>query len=82
LEIQLGKERKAFIRTHPQIMRSAKGGHLSFNARENLLGRCRLLLDFFYPLRAPANGFSAGAFPTSRRKRFRFSIQGDVLLGA
>jgi hypothetical protein len=53
-----GHERKVFVRSHPKIVWSAKRGHLSFNAEENLLwGLRRLFLDFSYPLRAFGDGF-------------------------
>jgi hypothetical protein len=53
LEIPPRKERKVFVRSHPKIVWSAKRGHLSFHAEENLLsGLRRLFLDFSYPLRA------------------------------
>jgi hypothetical protein len=35
-----GQERKVFVRSHPKIVWSAKRGHLSFNAEENLLWGC------------------------------------------
>jgi len=53
-----GQERKVFVRSHPKIVWSAKRGHLSFNAEENLLwGLRRLFLDFSYRLRAFGDGF-------------------------
>jgi RIO-like serine/threonine protein kinase len=37
VEIGLGKESKVFVRSHPEIVRSAKGGHLAFHTKKNFL---------------------------------------------
>jgi hypothetical protein len=36
-EIGFGKKRKIFIRSHPEIVRSAKGGHFAFHTKKNFL---------------------------------------------
>src|SRR5947207_15994905 len=38
LKIGLGKESKVFVRSHPQIVWSAKGGHFAFHSEKNFLG--------------------------------------------
>src|SRR4029077_17522857 len=35
LKIGLCKKSKVFVRSHPQIVRSAKGGHLAFHTKKN-----------------------------------------------
>jgi hypothetical protein len=37
LKIGLGKESKIFVRSHPEIVRSAEGGHLAFHTKKNFL---------------------------------------------
>src|SRR6266481_7341432 len=37
LKIGLCKKSKVFVRSHPEIVRSAKGGHLAFHAKKNFL---------------------------------------------
>jgi len=52
-QIQLAEERPALIRTHSEIVRPAKSGHLSFYAKEDdLLWLRRYLADLFDRFRA------------------------------
>src|SRR5207249_7504728 len=37
LKIGLAKEGKVFVRSHPEIVRSSKGGHFSLYTKKNLL---------------------------------------------
>jgi hypothetical protein len=37
LEIGLGKQSEVFVRSHSEIVRSAKGGHFAFHTEKNLL---------------------------------------------
>jgi len=41
LKIGLGKESKVFVRSHPEIVRPAKGGHFAFHPEKNFLRLCR-----------------------------------------
>jgi hypothetical protein len=38
LEVGFGKESKVFVRSHPEIVRSAKRGHFAFYTKKNFLG--------------------------------------------
>ena len=37
LKIGLGKESEVFVRSHPEIVRSAKGGHFAFHTKKSFL---------------------------------------------
>jgi len=37
LKIGLGKESEVFVRSHPEILRPAKGGHFAFYTKKNFL---------------------------------------------
>src|SRR5581483_4275471 len=62
---------QAFIQSHPKIERSAKGGHLSFDAEKNLLaGRLRDAYGPLWFLGAWLERFLTSAFAVFRATRF------------